>query len=187
MLTAAAKSTFAAILAAFGGISDVESTSAQDIECLAQNVWFETRGSAFADKLAVANVVMNRVDALNHPGSVCEVIFQPKQFSWTHDGLSDKVVIKNAIDRDAWTDSVIAAISAYNSALPDISFGSTFFHAGYVQPSWAEGFDRRVAYGGHIFYGQTPSLPKPVQRPKQGQMQADDPEWNVFAISHPAH
>lgn len=174
MLTAAAKTAFAAILAAFGGAEDIRTEQSRDIQCLAQNIWFETRGSAFADKLAVAHVVMNRVEALGYPASVCEVIFQPKQFSWTHDGLSDRVVLENPIDHDAWTDSVLAAISAYQRALPDISLGSTFFHAGYVKPRWAGSFDRRVAYGGHIFYGEVPRLPVPVPRPDEDENRATD-------------
>ena len=76
-----------------------------DRYCMAQNIYFESANQSFAGKLAVANVVMNRVDDLQFPNEVCDVIYQAKtyvnwrgnevpiknqcQFSWYCDGLSD--------------------------------------------------------------------------------------------------
>lgn len=91
-----------------------------EIYCLAANSYFEARGEPFDGKIAVAQVVMNRVKSKDYPNSVCEVITEgphreswktrgkelPKeerqyypiknrcQFSWYCDGYSDKIPIK---------------------------------------------------------------------------------------------
>ena len=38
---------------------------------------------------AVAEVIINRVNDDRYPDSICDVVWEPKQFSFTHDGLSD--------------------------------------------------------------------------------------------------
>lgn len=167
MLTAPAKAVLQTLfLAVFG----IEPNSAIDrapyereLTCLAQTVWFEARGSHFADKLAVAQVVVNRVASADHADTVCAVVWAPAQFSWTADGLSDRVVLDGPIDENAWTDSVLAALTAYSAALPDLTFGATHFHADYVRPSWAGELHARGRFGRHLYYAAfaTPPLVDP--------------------------
>lgn len=54
-------------------------------ECLAKNIWFETRGDTYAGKEMVAQVVINRVKSSNkiYKNSICDVVYQRSQFSWT--------------------------------------------------------------------------------------------------------
>ena len=40
--------------------------------CLAQNIYFESGNQSFAGKLAVGDVVMNRVEDPQFPNSVCD-------------------------------------------------------------------------------------------------------------------
>lgn len=124
----------------------------RDLSCLARNVWFEARGSPFVDKLAVAQVVVNRVRDPAHPDSVCGVVFEPHQFSWTADELPDEVRLANRIDRDAWLDSALAAVSALDGRLPDLASGATHFHAADVSPDWAEAFEYVARWGRHRYY-----------------------------------
>lgn len=131
----------------------------QEMTCLAQNVWFEARGSAFADKLAVAQVVVNRVRDHLHPSTVCGVVFEPLQFSWTADGLPDNVELKNRIDRNAWLDSVLAAVTAFDGRMPDLAAGATHFHAETVSPAWAEALRYVATWGGHRYYADGRPLP----------------------------
>jgi len=65
-------------------------SKAAEIKCLADNIYFEALTESDAGKIAVANVTMNRVKHPAFPNSVCDVVWEPKQFSWTHDGKSDK-------------------------------------------------------------------------------------------------
>lgn len=58
------------------------SISAAAILCLSSVIHHEARGEPFDGKVAVASVVLNRVDDPRFPDTVCEVVKQPKQFSW---------------------------------------------------------------------------------------------------------
>lgn len=55
-----------------------------EVDCLAKAIFFEARGESLAGKVMVANVVFNRVK-FGKPFSttICGVIYQPRQFSWT--------------------------------------------------------------------------------------------------------
>jgi spore germination cell wall hydrolase CwlJ-like protein len=124
----------------------------RELSCLAQAVWFEARGSSFADKLAVGQVVLNRVASTDHADTVCGVIWEPNQFSWTNDGLADVVKIENRIDEDAWLDSVLASLTAYKADVPDLTEGATHYHAIYVDPAWADKLHERGQIGEHLYY-----------------------------------
>lgn len=128
--------------------------------CLAQNIYYEARGSSRADQIAVADVVMNRVEDTRYPNTVCEVVRQgryhasgqPKrnqcQFSWWCDGKSDWPT-----NLDAW---VSAQQIAHNMLVygdyRGLTEGATHYHAEYVQPKWARDFALTGRIGEHIFY-----------------------------------
>lgn len=52
--------------------------------CLVKNLYWEARGEDYKGMRAVAQVTLNRVKADQWPDTVCGVVRQPKQFSWTH-------------------------------------------------------------------------------------------------------
>lgn len=57
-----------------------------DIKCLAQAIYFESRGGLESDMKDVGHVVLNRTNHSKFPSNVCSVVYQrtPKvcQFSW---------------------------------------------------------------------------------------------------------
>lgn len=57
---------------------------------LACNIYFEARDESVEGMMAVVAVTLNRVDADKYPDTVREVVWQRKQFSWTHDGKVDR-------------------------------------------------------------------------------------------------
>ena len=59
------------------------------ILCLSAAIYYEARNQPVDGQLAVAEVIMNRVQSDRYPDDACEVINQNKQFSYTHDGKSD--------------------------------------------------------------------------------------------------
>src|SRR5690554_1426460 len=71
-------------------------------ECLALNLFFEVRDEPMGSWLAVAFVTINRVIDPRFPDTICEVVWEPKQFSWTHDGKSDVPDVSKYPDRKAW-------------------------------------------------------------------------------------
>lgn len=133
--------------------SDVK---ARELRCLALNIYFEARGEAPEGQLAVALVSMNRVHSKRYPNSVCRVVWQPRQFSWTHDGKSDRPK-----EKIAWRLAQNIALAVYEKyhRLPaqarnaiDITRGALHYYAPKLaQPSWAKHHEVTRAIGGHVF------------------------------------
>lgn len=117
---------------------------AEPFECLAKNIYFEARGEPMSGKIAVAMVTLSRVESSRWPGTICEVVWQPKQFSWTHDGLSDKP--KQAA---AWTEAKYAANIALD--LHKVK-SSTHYHNLTVWPRWADVENLDGFINNHMFY-----------------------------------
>lgn len=127
---------------------------AQEIECLALAIYFESRGEPDAGQRAVGHVVMNRMKDDSFPGSVCEVVREGGQevlhrcqFSWWCDGKS--TVPANPV---AWTRSMALARAIFWGFSDDPTAGALWFHAEYVDPSWNSRFVRGPQIGLHIFY-----------------------------------
>lgn len=122
--------------------------------CLAVAIFFEARGESFEGKEAVANVIVNRVEDRRYPNDVCEVVWEPKAFSFTHDGLSDKPekYSKHA-DRLAWKESKQVAKKVL--AGDTLGISSTHYHASYVSPFWTEHYELDGQIGVHVFYTNT--------------------------------
>ena len=54
-----------------------------EVYCMAQNVYFEARHESMIGKIAIAHVVMNRIESKDFPNTVCKVVKQgPKRESW---------------------------------------------------------------------------------------------------------
>jgi spore germination cell wall hydrolase CwlJ-like protein len=121
--------------------------------CLATNIFFEARGEDLMGKLAIAEVTMNRVESNKYPDTVCEVVWQRKQFSWTHDGKHDDPSrYKSKIDKAAWRDSQVMAYMVMSGELPLASTGVTMYHAEYVKPYWSAHYEYSGQIGKHMFY-----------------------------------
>lgn len=123
--------------------------SEEDRYCLAKNMYFESRGESQVGQEFVAWVTLNRVMDPNFPNDICSVVWQDRQFSWTHDGKSD-----TPTDPAAWAQAQAIAeetLLAYGVDR-DPTEGATYFHADWVTPGWAKRFERVVQIDGHIFY-----------------------------------
>jgi spore germination cell wall hydrolase CwlJ-like protein len=70
--------------------------------CLALNMFFEARNESLIGQVMVAEVTLNRVANARFPDTVCEVVWQDRQFSWTHDGKTDNPNKLPHVDREAW-------------------------------------------------------------------------------------
>lgn len=112
-----------------------------EVRCLEAAIHYEAKGESFAGKLAVGNVVLNRVSKPNFPNTVCGVVKQKKQFSW-YKGQDAKLL--TPVSRETKR----AARQAMASERTDI----LFFHATYVAPKWSSRLSRQFTIGNHIFY-----------------------------------
>ena len=62
---------------AYAGVDAIKKKQeAQQLECLALNIYFETSARSLADSMAVTDVVLNRVESTRYPNNVCDVIYQ---------------------------------------------------------------------------------------------------------------
>ena len=46
------------------------------LKCMALNIYHEARGDNYAGKVAVSDVVLNRVNDTRYPNTICDVIYQ---------------------------------------------------------------------------------------------------------------
>jgi len=121
----------------------------EQLICLAHNIYFESRGESKLGQRAVAWVTLNRVQDKNWPDNICDVVWQSKQFSWTHDGKSDKPQ-----DKQAWEYARFVAHHVYTNyqLIEDPTDGAVYFHANYVEPGWRTRVTKTVQIDKHIFY-----------------------------------
>ncbi|MFM1863744.1 MAG: hypothetical protein RLZ26_2266 [Pseudomonadota bacterium] len=122
-------------------------------ECLAKAIYFEARGETLQGQAAVAEVILNRVDAADYPQTVCEVVNQGSarrhacQFSFACDGKPDR-------PRDAEAYDLAGRIADYllRGGARTLTHGATHFHAGAVKPGWSRVLARTTRIGSHHFY-----------------------------------
>ena len=134
-----------------------------DQYCLAQNIYFEAGNQPLAGKIAVAQVVLNRLEHYSYPDTVCGVVYDAEyktnwngnivpvrnrcQFSWWCDGKSDE-----PLDTKTWLLSMRVARDVMQGAYGDITEGATHYHSIMVEPYWAETLNETVQITDHIFY-----------------------------------
>lgn len=113
--------------------------------CMALNIYHEARGEPYLGQIAVAHVVMNRVKDSRWPTSVCAVIGQKAQFSWTEttrEAPKDEVSLSQAIR--------IAKMVVQGECL-DPTNGATHYHHKDINPRWARNLTVTYRKGNHVF------------------------------------
>lgn len=128
------------------GEPTVEGLDPEGVTCLATNIYHEARGESLVGQYAVAYVTLNRVAAEPFPESICDVVYQKKQFSWTAaKGLK--------IDEPgAYQLALLVALTAMTGLGQDPTGGATFYYDhSRVTPNWSRVFKTTAVIGGHTF------------------------------------
>lgn len=122
-----------------------------EINCLAQNIYYEAASEPYEGKLAVAQVTMNRTHNGSFPSTVCGVVNQKNngscQFTWVCEA---KYAIRNKYE---WEESqLVARMALTQSFVHDKIFEQKgiYYHADYVNPGWKK--TKITQIGRHIFY-----------------------------------
>lgn len=121
----------------------------KQVDCLADNIYYEAGFEPTDGKVAVALVTLNRMYHPKYPKDICGVVKQRTssvcQFSW----FCNTVSIKN---KDAYEQAKEVAVYVYANYenLKDITRGAMFYHADYVNPRWK--LEKTTVIGRHIFY-----------------------------------
>lgn len=131
--------------------------SDEELSCLAEALYFEARSESVAGQIAVAEVIMNRVESDAYPDSVCDVVHQGYdqskhrlyrcQFSYYCDGRSEKIG-----ERDRYENIRALAWQLLTTDNWSVTEGATHFHASYVNPRWAARMEKIGRVGRHVFY-----------------------------------
>jgi Cell Wall Hydrolase len=123
-------------------------------KCLANAVYFESRGESVRGQIAVAQVVLNRSFSGYYPNDVCGVVYQNArrrlacQFTFACDGIPDVVT-----EPDAWDRATRIATATLGGKvwLPEIG-KATHYHASWVHPWWVRTMRKLTRIGVHSFY-----------------------------------
>jgi N-acetylmuramoyl-L-alanine amidase len=120
--------------------------SEDDLFCMVQNVYHEARGEDVLGQVAVAHVTLNRVRSPAYPDTVCGLVWQKGQFSWTEGGRSDRMT-----DLDAMGKAVDIALAASRGKIKGPTGGALHSYAhDRVRPHWSrQGY--RLVVGEHTF------------------------------------
>lgn len=122
-----------------------------EFQCLAEVLYHEARGESLQGQVAVAEVILNRVQDASFPSSICGVVNQGNgqgcQFSYTCDGKADHVR-----EPAAYAQAAKIAKVMLEGAKTDLTDGATYFHTPMVSPAWSKRFTRTTQIGSHIFY-----------------------------------
>lgn len=115
----------------------------QDVRCLATNIYHEARGEGYWGGLAVAVVTLNRTQHVDYPRTICGVVYQPRQFSWTN-RRGHKPTTNPA--------SIYLARVALSQRHQLRGFRATHYHTTAVRPHWRLHLRRVAQVGDHVFY-----------------------------------
>ena len=111
---------------------------AEDLDLLSRLIYAESGNQPLEGKIAVGNVILNRVASPSFPNTVAEVLSQPNQFP-------------GATDCTPNSESILAAKLCLEGAME--APGAYWFNGAGI-PCWASNNKSHiVTIGGHSFYG----------------------------------
>lgn len=145
------KILFFVIISIFSSDSDANE---KEVECLAKNIYYESRNEGYRGQLAVAFVTLHRVKSSTFPKTFCEVIWQRGQFEWTEDGKPDTPYEMRVYKRikDFAKDFYFNHL-CYRDPVK----GAMFYHAKYVKPCWLPDANLLADIKQHLFYKVDPN------------------------------
>tara|TARA_R110000824_G_scaffold64650_2_gene168879 strand:- start:502 stop:1209 length:708 start_codon:yes stop_codon:yes gene_type:complete len=117
-----------------------------EMQCLAGTIYFESKGESLQGQLAVARVVLARVESSRFPDTICGVVYQRSQFSFVRGGRMPHI----KTERQTWRNAMAIAKIAVNDGWESSVEGALFFHARHVSPGWR--LKRLASIDNHIFY-----------------------------------
>ena len=143
-----ASASDAASLRELVGSVDTSDQMSRELMCLAQAVYFESRGEPLDGQLAVARVVINRAESNTFPDDYCSVVTQRSQFSFVRGGH----IPTPPQGSSAWRSAQAIARIAHRDLWESEAGDALYFHARHVSPSWARRMTARAHINNHIFY-----------------------------------
>lgn len=122
----------------------------RQVEVLALNMYHEARGEGSDSMQMVAEVTLNRVEHPRYPDNVCSVVYQRRQFSWTHMKKDH-----TPYETEVWEEALEIAENLLLGEIEMFDNGAThFLNPNKVSriPSWTQVFEQVGRIGNHVFY-----------------------------------
>jgi spore germination cell wall hydrolase CwlJ-like protein len=116
--------------------------------CIAVAAYLEARGEGPDGMLAVADVIMERVNDPRWPDDPCSVVEQPKQFAFLPFERVEEIIL--AEHDAAWSMALDAARTAM--AGEGLGSGATHFHWIGEHPYWTKNAILVGRMGEHLFW-----------------------------------
>lgn len=123
-------------------------------KCLADAIYFESRGEVKKGQVAVAQVVVNRAFSGFYPNDICGVVYQNShrylacQFTFACEGK--KLIVE---EPDMWKQATEIAHDMLDGKLWLDEIGkATHYHAYWVRPIWVREMRKIDRIGVHTFY-----------------------------------
>ena len=132
---------------------DIAEREKAELDCLAKAVYYEARSESTRGQMAVAEVVMNRVNDSRFPKTVCGVVYQGQtrevgcQFTFTCDGS-----LRTAPAGPSWDRARNVALHVALGLNKPVTDHATHYHTDTVTPYWSPGMVKTTEVGQHIFY-----------------------------------
>jgi len=135
----------------------------KELNCLTLAIYKEARGESNLGQQLVGKVVLNRVEDPYFPDTICKVVYQKNQFSWTKDKKGSGRLLKgdlrglNPKDRAAYLEAKIIALSLIKEGfeVPEKYKDALYFvhNKVYKKQKWLTGLKFIGKVGSHRFYG----------------------------------
>lgn len=132
--------------------------------CLAFNIFHEQRSMGYDGMASIAVATMNRAGW--DEDKVCDVVFAPKQYSWTNNLLSSRTkaerkqwaqrLMPKQEELSVWEAAKVVAYQALNDMLDSevvdtIGSADHYYNPKKASPSWASSMTHVVDYKQHRF------------------------------------
>ena len=131
--------------------NDLSKVRLSSIECLAVNAYHESRSQSDIANMFVIGSVLNRVKDKRYPNDICEVVFQKSQYSWTSDGLSDKILNSKQYKR---LYKLVEKFILNREVMISLSQGVDHYHTTSIKPYWIDSakMEYVTTVDDHMFY-----------------------------------
>lgn len=127
----------------------------QDIKCLQDNIFYEARNQSPLGQMMVAVVTIQRAKMPEYPSTVCGVVHDYAQFSWTLKARKP-VNFKSKMESRAWWFAGLIAQQALISAnsIDSAYKNLAYYHKTTIHPYWAGKMREEFVIDDHVFYSK---------------------------------
>jgi len=125
--------------------AEAEISYDDDIQCLTEALYYEARGEPTEGIIAVKKVILNRVADSRWPSTICSVVHQPNQFSYT------KGAYLSIIDNEVYSRmNHIARLEHPDNS--DFYKATHYVNPNLANPIWLKELVFIKTIGNHSFY-----------------------------------